>query len=152
MPVSPAKAANIAGVSRSVISRALKDGALVGTKRNNGHWAIERPDLERWMDRAISRDPAPLEVRAAPAVAPAQEADPLVEVLQRALDEAREELSGVREELVQVQGDLAATRARLDAQGELVKEVREDRDAWKAQASSLANRQPGRIARFFGFG
>ena len=55
MALSPAKAASIAGVSRTMISRALTSGDLVGVKKNSGHWAIEHSDLLDWMERTITR-------------------------------------------------------------------------------------------------
>ena len=47
---SPAQAAKIAGVSRSKVSRALKDGKLRGTRNNAGHWKIPDDALREWMD------------------------------------------------------------------------------------------------------
>ena len=55
MAISPAKAANIAGVSRTVVSRALTSGELIGVKKNSGHWAIENSDILDWMERTITR-------------------------------------------------------------------------------------------------
>lgn len=47
---SPAQAAKIAGVSRSKVSRALKDGELRGTRNNSNHWKISDEALQEWID------------------------------------------------------------------------------------------------------
>lgn len=98
MPLSPAKAAEIAGVSRSLISKEAKSGNLISTKNNRGHISIEEVDLEDWMSRRTERSSAPK-----PAPAPVQQVtshedagriaglEVKVEMLTDQLDEMREE-------------------------------------------------------------
>lgn len=59
MPLSPAKAAEIAGVSRSLISKEAKSGNLISTKNNRGHISIEEDDLDDWMSRRTERSSTP---------------------------------------------------------------------------------------------
>lgn len=137
MALSPAKAANIAGVSRTVISRALTSGELIGVKKNSGHWAIEHADLLDWMERTITRaERKPI----APAPTPSQIE---VEALQAELKAAIAAGQKARE-------GLAAANARLAALDETVLTLKADRDAWQRQAETLASRPAGLLARIFG--
>jgi hypothetical protein len=125
MPLSPAKAATIAGVSRSLISKALAAGELIGVKRNNGHWSISQEDLAAWMGQAITRAESPV----ATPEPPPKPVDPTGQ-------EARE--------------GLAAANARLGALEDIISNLKADRDAWQAQAEVLASRPAGFLARVFG--
>lgn len=137
MAISPAKAANIAGVSRTVISRALTSGELVGVKKNSGHWAIENSDLLDWMERTITRaerkptahEPTPSQIE--------------VEALQADLKAAIAAGQEARE-------GLAAANARLAALDEMVSALKAERDAWQRQAKTLASRPTGILAKLFG--
>lgn len=137
MALSPAKAANIAGVSRTVISRALTSGELIGVKKNSGHWAIEHADLLDWMERTITRaERKPI----APAPTPSQiEVEALQAELKAAIAAGQEAREG-----------LAAANARLAALDETVLTLKADRDAWQRQAETLASRPAGLLARLFG--
>jgi len=137
MALSPAKAANIAGVSRTVISRALTSGELIGVKKNSGHWAIEHADLLDWMERTITRAESK---PAAPAPKPGQiEMEALQAELKTAITAGQEAREG-----------LAAANARLAALDETVLTLKADRDAWQRQAETLASRPAGLLARIFG--
>jgi arginine repressor len=46
--LTPAQAAKRAGVSRSTVSRALKNMELVGVRGNNNRWTITEIDLDNW--------------------------------------------------------------------------------------------------------
>jgi hypothetical protein len=137
MALSPAKAANIAGVSRTVISRALTSCELVGVKKNSGHWAIENSDLRDWIERTIVRaerkptasEPTPSQIE--------------VEALQADLKAAIAAGQEARE-------GLAAANARLAALDETVLALKADRDAWQRQAEILASRPTGIFAKLFG--
>ncbi len=118
MPLSPAAAAKIAGVSRSLISKEIKSGVLPATLKNNGHHAIERPDLDAWMSRRTERS-------AAPEPPATRHEPPIDEVL-------RQELTMMREAYARLEGKHEATAARLD-------DLAKDRDAWRAQAEQLAS-------------
>lgn len=130
MPLSPAAAAKIAGVSRSLISKEIKAGNLAAMTLNNGHKSIERPDLDAWMarrtERAADEPQKPIDAPTEPG---------MVEALER-------ELASVREALARLEGQAEVTAARLA-------DLTADRDAWKKQAEKLADR-PGLIARIFG--
>lgn len=137
MALSPAKAADIAGVSRTVISRALTSGELIGVKKNSGHWAIEHSDLLDWMERTITRaERKP----AAPEPTPGQiEVEALQADLKAAIAAGQEAREG-----------LAAANARLAALDGTVSALKADRDAWQRQAETLASRPTGLLARLFG--
>jgi len=137
MAISPAKAANIAGVSRTAIARALTSGELVGVKKNSGHWAIENSDLLDWMERTITRAESK---PAAPAPKPGQiEMEALQAELKTAITAGQEAREG-----------LAAANARLAALDETVSALKADRDAWQRQAEILASRPTGILAKLFG--
>ena len=53
MPLSTTRAAEIAGVERSTISKAYKNGDLVATRLNNRRLSIEESDLQDWMGRRL---------------------------------------------------------------------------------------------------
>lgn len=109
MRLTPAAAAEKAGVSRSLISKAIKSGALRAQRANSGHWTILEPDLDAWMDRRPSRGSSQLSPSAA-------SAEPLP-------DDGR---------IAQLAAELAATNA-------LLTEVRADRDDWKMRADKSAD-------------
>jgi predicted site-specific integrase-resolvase len=115
MPLSPAKAAEIAGVSRSLISREVKSGKLVGTKNNRGHISIEVSDLEDWMSRRTER--------AAP-IATQPERTPTTEPVARHEDTAK--IAALEVEVREVRNQLT--------------EMRSDRDEWRDQAKQLSER------------
>lgn len=102
MPLSPAAAAKIAGVSRSLISREIKSGSLRATRKNNGHQAIERPDLDDWMSRRTERADTPEPPPAMTRHEPAQEASAI-----------SQELATMRETVARLEGRAEATEARL---------------------------------------
>lgn len=140
MPLSPAKAATVAGVSRSAISKALAAGQLVGFKRNNGHWSITEKDLADWMGNTINRADSPT---AAPKPHPKR--SDLAE-----MDTLREELKAATAAGQDAREGLAAANARLEALEEVISNLKADRDAWQAQAKALAARPSGFFARIFG--
>jgi len=138
MPMSPAAAAKIAGVSRSLISREIKNGALPATLKNNGHHAIAQDDLQDWMDRRTERAPAPEPATSDPVTRPAD--TDRIETL-------TQELATTKEALARLEGLQDATAAR-------VADLAADRDAWRAQAERLSEARPvaasGIWSRIFG--
>ena len=140
MPLSPAKAATVAGVSRSVVSKALASGQLAGVKRNNGHWSITEKDLADWMANTITRADSP---PAAPAPHPKRSDLAKLDTLREGLKAATAAGQEARE-------GLAAANARLEALEEVISNLKADRDAWQAQAKTLAVRPAGLLARIFG--
>lgn len=125
MPLSPAAAAKRAGVSRSLISREIKNGTLPATLKNNGHHSIAQEDLQVWIDRRTERAPAPEPSTQAPVTHP-NEID--------RIETLTHELATTREALARLEGQADATAARL---ADLVS----DRDAWRAQAEKLSEGQ-----------
>ena len=55
--LTPAQAAKAAGVSRSTISRALKNMELFGIRGNNNRWTISETDLDEWSRRTVQNKP-----------------------------------------------------------------------------------------------
>ena len=138
MSLSPAAAAKIAGVSRSLISRAIKAGDLKATLRNNGHQAVERSDLEEWMGRRTERASHPETVSDVRPVT--RNADDVARI-----ESLEAKLSEVREKLSRMEGEAAATAARIE-------DLANDRNAWRQQAERLAeasNARPGLLSRIF---
>jgi hypothetical protein len=120
MPLSPAKAAEIAGVSRSLISKEVKSGNLVGTKNNRGHISILDDDLEDWMNRRTERS------------------------TQQPTETA--EAATINEDAVRIASlevEVREIRTQLD-------DVKRDRDDWKKQAQDLSQARRGIIQRIFG--
>lgn len=141
MSLSPAAAAKIAGVSRSLISRAIKAGDLKATLRNNGHQSINRHDLDDWMSRRTERASHP---ESAPEAAQTVTHHP--DDVAR-IAELETSLADVREKLSRMEGEAAATSARLT-------DLANDRDAWRQQSEKLADashtRPTSLLARIFG--
>jgi excisionase family DNA binding protein len=55
---TPAQAAKIAGVSRSTVSRALKEGELRGIRDNRQRWKISDENLQEWLGHVEHKAPA----------------------------------------------------------------------------------------------
>lgn len=122
MPLSPAAAAEIAGVSRSLISKEIKNGRLRAIRNNSNHLEISQEDLDEWMSRRTARAKTPKKV--------AQE-----------VDWNAMKLAEVEVEMREVRVQLNESRRERD-------DARQERDDWKAQAQTLAKRsepEPRRI-------
>lgn len=115
-------------------------GELVGVKRNNGHWSITEEDLAAWMGQTITRAESPA---AAPEPHPAPVDPTGLEAIQAELKAATTAGHEARE-------GLAAANARLEVLGEVISNLKADRDAWRAQAEVLASKPRGVLARIFG--
>lgn len=98
MPLSPAKAAQIAEVSRSLISKAVKAGTIKATRNNRGHIQIERPDLEAWMQGRMVRAKS--------------EDDPVAEAVTSHTDAAK--IAGLEVEVREVRVQLADKDRQID--------------------------------------
>lgn len=135
MPLSPAAAAKVAGVSRSLISREIKAGNLKATLKNNGHRSIGEDDLDEWIGRRTERAQVEPEKTVETTTAP-QDND-RIKVLE-------DELATTRTSLARLEGRAEATEARLS-------DLAADRDAWRAQAERLASEaRPSIFGRLFG--
>jgi len=137
MPMSPAAAAKKAGVSRSLVSREIKSGALPATLKNNGHHSIAENDLQVWMDRRTERASSPdAETPSPKAVTRPTDAGTIETLTQ--------ELAETRTALARLEGRAEATEAR-------VADLAADRDAWRAQAERLSEARPVSVwGRLFG--
>lgn len=51
--LSPAQAAQVAGVSRWTIMRAIKGQLLLAKRDNRNHWSINPDDLDRWRPSTV---------------------------------------------------------------------------------------------------
>lgn len=120
MRLSPAKAAKIAGVSRSLISKEVKSGNLSGTKNNRGHISILESDLDDWMSRRTERSEASTP---APEPAPVTSHKDAVRIA-----ELEVEVREIRSQMV---------------------DLKQDRDDWKKQAQDMSQSRRGIVARIF---
>lgn len=157
MPMSPAAAAKYAKVSRPLISKAIKDGELIATRKNNRYLSIEQSDLDDWMSRRTQvarEEPAPAEAKREPVTSHDQEK---IDALTAELAELRSALSGTMQSLARAEGAAAVTAERIADLGKRIESVSADRDEWRKQADKLAEQlaeaskpQPGLLARLFG--
>lgn len=111
--LSPAQAAQVAGVSRWTILRAIKSQQLQALRDNRNNWQISRQDLETWRAHTVQAQAL------APLDAPPAQADAEASALRAAL--AGETARAT-----------AAERARDQAEA--------DRDHWRDVARTLARR------------
>lgn len=120
MPLSPAKAAKIANVSRSLISKEVKSGSLIGTKNNRGHISIEQSDLDDWMNRRTERSET---VTA-----------PIIETPVTSHDDA------IR--IASLEVEVREIRSQMS-------DLKQDRDDWKKQAQDMSHARRGILSRLF---
>ena len=66
------------------------------------------------------------------------------------IETLREELKAATAAGQEVREGLTAAEARLEAQEEVISNLKADRDAWQAQAKTLAARPAGFLTRIFG--
>lgn len=108
--MSPAEAAQVAGVSRWTIMRAIKTHDLRAVRDNRNHWKIDQEELDRWRTAHCAHSvPAQVALHT-----PADSPETLAK--------------------------LAAETARADAAERARDQAEADRDAWRAQAEKLADR------------
>lgn len=124
-PISPAQAAQVAGVSRRTITRAISAQSLRATRDNRNQWRITPEDLEAW----ISAQPAqwaPSGYAQGDAHAAHQAAHPD--------EELREEATALRVEVRML-------REALDAERAAAADLRKSRDEAVAVSLALAQQQ-----------
>jgi hypothetical protein len=131
--LSLAKAASLAGTSKTSLTRAIKAGRLSATKREDGSYEIDPSELARVFTvtpvlgtvegNAVQRVPP----GSSPAVPPEPVMDPVVAALVKASDEKVAGLVALVEEI----------RASRD-------ELRIDRDGWRERAERLLAAPPAR--------
>lgn len=110
------QAAKQTGVSKPTISRAIAEGRLSASRREDGSWGIDPAELMRWKESYGHRH-TQLSQPATPTVTPDNT------VLQ--VENAR------------VTAELAGVRALLDAERQRADTAERDRDRWHAAFLSL---------------
>ena len=118
--MSPAQAAQAAGVSRWTIMRAINSQELMANRDNRNQWQISPEALDRWRASTV-RTPTVLHTL-------------------HTQDEARE----LREKLAAETSRADVAEAMLDREREALADLRTDRDAWKQQATALLAAPPKR--------
>lgn len=113
--MSPAQAAQAAGVSRWAVLRAIKSQRLKAIRDNRNNWLISPDDLATWCAAQGAhsvRDSAAAQVAA------------------QGVDVA---------ELIELRENLARANARADAAERARDQAEADRDHWRAMAEKLAD-------------
>jgi len=132
--MSPAQAAQVAGLSRWAILRAIKSQKLPAIRDNRGNWRISQDDLQRWCGSHTSHtvhDGAELDV-SAPSAQDAAHAETVASLRdQLAAETARADAATSQAEVATVRAE-AAERSRDQAEGQ--------RDHWQAMATRLAEK------------
>jgi len=114
--MSPAQAAQVAGVSRWTIMRAIKSHDLQASRDNRNQWRITAEALETWRAHTV-RTPSDLHTPHT----------------QEAVTELREKLAAETARADVAEAILAHERKALST-------AENDRDSWRAMAEKLADR------------
>jgi excisionase family DNA binding protein len=118
------QAARLAGVGKTTLTRAIKAGRLSATRRENGGYSIDPSELAR----VYSVTPETLETVSATGNA-----------VRRATPESDRDATPSDPDLTT---RLAVAEAELRAMKDMLAEIRQSRDDWKAQAERLALTAP----------
>ena len=114
MKLTLGQAAKQANLSKPTLSRALKDGRLVGTKRADGSYKIDASELQRWLDDYRNRNRNKK-----------HEVSPLTTPESVSCDSAlQDEVKALRQE-------------KIDSLEKRIIELEQERDDWKRQAERL---------------
>jgi predicted site-specific integrase-resolvase len=105
--LTPAQAAKKAGVSRSTISRALKNSELFGVRGNNSRWTIAETDLENWSVNSVQTS-----------------------VQTRSSGPSKE----LGEQLFKLSSELSVQSVKIEMLEAQVADLKLDRDEWRAMA------------------
>ena len=111
--MSPAQAAQVAGVSRWTIMRAIKSHELQASRDNRNQWRITSSDLSAWMMHTVHPQPDAPKLH------------------------TMEVETELREQLAAAVTRANVAEAMLVREREALDEIRADRDAWKQQATAL---------------
>lgn len=133
MQLSMGRAAKVAGVSKSTLSRAIKSGKLSASRSEGGGWLIDPAELARVYEGC---NPATLGSGVAEG-----------SVAHRATPEAQPPQPGfhqgeavLREQVAALQAQFDLMRERLDESREQMREradeLRDERDEWREQAKA----------------
>lgn len=118
--ISPAQAAQAAGVSRWTIMRAINSQELLAIRDNRNQWKITLDALDRWRASTV-RTPDALHTL-----------------------HPQEEVQELREKLAAETSRADVAEAMLAREREVLADLRADRDAWKQQATALLAAPPKR--------
>lgn len=113
--MSPAQAAQAAGVSRWAVLRAIKSQRLKAIRDNRNNWLISPEDLESWRDAHVAHT-----------VRDSALAQPSTQALNAS-------------ELIELRENLVRANARADAAERARDQAETDRDHWRAMAEKLAD-------------
>ena len=152
MLLSAEKAAKIAGVSRSSISKAVNSGQLPPQRNNLQHIRIDEDDLQAWMERRPKRKVTP---KADPD--PAAPSEELIELqinlatAEKEVDLLKQQLGDKDEAISQLRADRDAEIDRLKAgqAAEIDRLSAAHKDELERQAK-LLRPAPGFLSRLFG--
>lgn len=136
--LTTAQAAKRAKTSRPTISRALKNGDLLGKRGNDGRWLITPEDLDAW---SALRSSVHDEQRSHSVHERDLSSD--FEHLNAEFEKTRRELAEVRERLARAEGENAANKERitdLTAQRDRLMTALETRPTVRGFWSRLLNR------------
>lgn len=122
--MSPAQAAQVAGVSRRTITRAISTQALQATRDNRNQWRITPEDLKAWQSTQLAQW--------APSGHAQGDAHPAHQV-------AHPE-EGLREEAAALRVEVRMLREALDAERVAAADLRKSRDEAMAVSLALAQR------------
>lgn len=123
--VGAQRAADITGISKSTIQRAMKSGKLSFSRNDNGHRVIDVSELERvyGLKTDVTPEGKPVEKDAAPK----QE-----NVVQQEMQKASTmiEMERMKMRIYMLEQQLETTHAQID-------DLKEQRDQWQKQASQV---------------
>ncbi len=115
--ISPAQAAQAAGVSRWTIMRAIKSHELQATRDNKNQWRIAADDLDRWRSHTV-RTPEDLHTPHTP-----------------------EAVIELREKLAAATARADAAEALLSREQKALNDACADRDQWRDMAQRLISQR-----------
>ena len=127
------QAAKQTGVSKPTISRAIAEGRMSASRREDGSWGIDPAELMRWKESYGHRHPQPLQTET-PAATP--------------------ETTVLQVENARVTAELNGVKALLDAERQRAETAERDRDRWHSAFLTLPKpeAQPQKKRGLFGWG
>jgi excisionase family DNA binding protein len=129
MFLSAGQAAKQVGVSKPTISRAITEGRLSASRREDGSWGIDPAELMRWKESYGHRHP---------------------QMSQSATPSETPETPPLQVEHARVTAELAGVKALLDAERQRAETAERDRDRWHAAFLSLPKPHEEKARGLFG--
>lgn len=121
------QAAKQTGVSKPTISRAIAEGRLSASRREDGSWGIDPAELMRWKESYGHRH---------------------TQSNQSATPSATPETIPLQVENARVTAELAGVKALLDAERQRAETAERDRDRWHSAFLALPKPQAQRAGLF----